>query len=136
MCKQTSIPQKWPIVLVLRQGTNAITSQSRGVRWSSRNINMDGGITFQMRGRGPNAGFDRKVVHGQHSLTTPKILGNWHVSGPQPIGGGGCPQWVDDAFAADPKLKRVVLVGEGHGSVYSRMDEHAMKPEEPPHDGD
>lgn len=61
------------------------------------------------------------LFHGSHSTKSLEIRGQFHCSGPQPVGEGGCPQWVADIFDRLPKLDRIALDGDGRGVVWTRI---------------
>jgi hypothetical protein len=71
------------------------------------------------------SGSKAKAFHGTYSRTRLDIRGTHSLSGPQPIGEGGVPQWVADAFDAHPGLMQIALNGEDRGAVYSRLEEES-----------
>lgn len=90
--------------------------------------------TFVMRDRKAQSDkpvFRERVFHGAHSRSGIEVTGHWSTQGPQPVGEGGVPQWVADAFDADPRLMQVALSGEHEGqkfgSVYSRIEHEVSK---------
>lgn len=75
--------------------------------------------TFALKG---HAG---TIYHGAHSRTPLEIRGHFHIQGPQPVGDGGVPKWVSDAFDAMPHMTRIALSSKTGGVVWSRIEEAA-----------
>lgn len=64
-----------------------------------------------------------KKIHGAYSMRPLEIKGNFHCSGPQPIGcDGGVPEWVANVFDSFPHLNQIALSGENSGVVWTRME--------------
>lgn len=74
-------------------------------------------ITFALKG---NTG---RRVHTSFSRTKLEIRGHFSMSGPQPVGGNGCPEWIADLFDANPNLTQIALGNEESGIVYQRIPE-------------
>lgn len=66
-------------------------------------------------------GFLAPSISAFLSVTKLDIRGHFMSHERQPVGvPGGCPQWVADVFAADPKIKKIAVSGDDFGVVYYR----------------
>jgi hypothetical protein len=75
--------------------------------------------TFAMKGN------TAKLFYGAYSRTKLVISGTWHMSGPQPVGDGGVPQWVADLMESRPDIQQVAVSTKTGGAIWSRMDDDA-----------
>jgi hypothetical protein len=72
--------------------------------------------TFAMKGH------KGKLYHGSHSRTPLDFKGTWSMRGPQPVGDGGVPQWVDDLMEACPDIQQIAISSIDGGVIWSRIE--------------
>ena len=85
---------------------------------------MNNTANSQAGPQAPRTNLDRLIgCHGSDI----RVTGCFYAQGPQAVGEGGGPQWVMDAFRANPNLDKLAIVDDAsHGVVWSRPAEPLM----------
>jgi hypothetical protein len=76
-------------------------------------------MTFALKGH------KGKLYHGSHSRTPLEFRGTWNMTGRQPVGDGGVPQWIDELMEANPDIQQIAISTNDGGVIWSRIPEEA-----------
>lgn len=71
--------------------------------------------TFALRGH------KGKLYRGEHSGGPLKFTGAFHMSGLQPVGKGGVPEWVDRLMETNPDIQQIAISSTESGVIWSRI---------------
>ena len=67
-----------------------------------------------------------KLYHGEHFGTPLEFRGSFRMSGRQPVGDGGVPEWVDRLMEANPDIQKIAISSIGSGVIWSRIPKEAI----------
>lgn len=66
-------------------------------------------------------GHKGKLYRGEHSQTPLEFRGMFHMTGCQPVGDGGVPEWVDKLMEAYPDIQQIAISSTESGVIWSRI---------------